>query len=61
MSYYTLSGELVKNLGETSPGYIDLDGKNTNGVPVSTGIYFYVIQNNNKVLLTGKVLIQKSL
>ncbi len=59
MKIYSISGELVITLGEDPayPGYIDWDAKNNKGVPVSAGIYYYVIQNNNSTLLSGKVLI----
>ena len=57
MSIYTVSGELVVKLGEDQPGYIDWNGKNTKGIPVSAGVYYYVIQNNNSKLLSGKVLV----
>lgn len=59
MSIYTISGELVIKLGEDPdyPGYIDWNGKNNKGLPASSGIYFYVIQNNNSTLLSGKVLV----
>jgi len=58
MSYYTLSGEVVvSNLAETSPGYIDWDATNSKGQMVSSGIYYYVIQNGSTILLKGKILI----
>ncbi len=60
MSIYTVSGELVIKLGQDPNypgGYIDWNGDNSKGVPVSAGIYYYVIQNNNSTLLSGKVLV----
>ncbi|HVZ80520.1 MAG TPA: hypothetical protein VHE12_06900 [bacterium] len=58
MGIYTLSGEQV--LPPMSPdglGWIKWDGKNQNGVPVSAGIYYYVITKGSTVLLKGKLLI----
>lgn len=60
MSYYSLSGEMVTTLGEDNlgvPNEIDWDGRNKNGVPVSTGTYYYVIRYNGSTLLAGKVLV----
>jgi hypothetical protein len=56
MSFYTVSGELVRTLSETN-GIILWDGRNNNGVEVSTGTYYYVIQSGTTVLLTGKILV----
>ncbi len=60
MSYYSISGELVIALSETSPGEIDWNGKNSKGCKASTGTYYYVIQNGNTTLLTGKILLLNS-
>jgi hypothetical protein len=57
MNIYTVSGELVAHLSENAPGEIDWNGKNNNGVPVSAGPYYYVIQSGNTTLLTGRVLV----
>src|ERR1019366_3036752 len=53
--FYTLSGEKVRTISNSafvygSPFTALWDGKNENGVPVSPGIYFYVIQNGDQVL-----------
>ena len=59
MSIYTISGEVVVNppLEPNGAGYIYWDGKNSNGVPVSAGIYYYLIKSGNKTLLSGKILL----
>ena len=59
MNIYTLTGELVVDkLTETSPGRITWCGCNKNNVPVSTGIYYYVIQDKSgSTILKGKVLV----
>jgi hypothetical protein len=56
VSLYTVSGERVFSLPGSS-GIVQWNGRNQNGVPVSSGIYFYVIQQGTKVLGEGKVLI----
>lgn len=57
MNIYTLSGELVIGpLNPDSNGYITWDGRNKNKVWVSNGIYYYVIKNSGKILLSGKIL-----
>ena len=56
MTFYTVSGELVRSSGEVG-GMIPWDGRNNAGAMVSTGTYYYVIKNNDVVLLTGKVLV----
>ncbi len=67
MSIYTIAGELVVKLSTgncppsltvvNSANAICWDGKNKNQVLVSTGTYYYVIQNSGSVLLTGKLLV----
>lgn len=58
MRIFTISGELVNELKETVPNEIDWPGTNSKGNMVSTGTYYYVIQDgSNKTLLTGKVLV----
>ncbi len=59
MSLYTLSGEMVDQLTPNSSGYIYWYGANQNGVPVSAGVYYYVIKNGNSTLLSGKLLVAR--
>ncbi len=54
--FYTLSGELTRRMDSTS-SLTTWEGHNQNGVPVSPGIYYYVIQQENTVLQTGKLLV----
>jgi hypothetical protein len=58
MTIYTVSGELV--IDPRSPdaaGYIYWNGRNKNGMMVSTGTYYYVIKNGSSTLLSGKLLV----
>jgi hypothetical protein len=58
LGIYTLSGEQVLTpLSPDSQGWIKWKGINQNGVPVSSGIYYYVIKDGSTVLLKGKLLI----
>ena len=57
MTIYTISGELVNTLAPLPTGYIYWYGTNSSGAPVAAGIYYYVIQDGNSKLLTGKVLL----
>ncbi len=62
ITFYTISGEKVISLSDGTTQFGEeltkvWDGKNQNGVPVSAGVYFYVIQLNDQVLLRGKILI----
>jgi hypothetical protein len=58
VSFYTVSGELVFSLPETG-GMVQWDGRNRNGVLVSSGVYFYVIQVGNEAKGTGKFLVNR--
>lgn len=62
MSIYTVSGESVVNppLLPDTTGTIYWDGRNSNGSPVSAGIYYYVIKNGNSTLLSGKILLVRN-
>lgn len=58
LSIYTVSGETVVGPLQPDPtGLITWDGTNKNGVRVSTGAYYYVIQSGSSTLLEGKLLI----
>jgi|GEM_PF-1674789 len=57
LSIYTVSGELVQQVQEAG-GMAQWKGVNRFGSPVSTGIYFYVVQTSSgTVLRTGKFLV----
>jgi hypothetical protein len=55
---YTLSGEqVITPLSPDIQGWIKWKGLNKNNVPVSSGIYYYVVSNGSNILLKGKLLI----
>ncbi len=54
---YTVSGELVAQFGPSGDPTEWKDGKNLNGASVSSGIYYYAIQNGQTLLQRGKFLI----
>lgn len=54
---YDISGELVNVINQSGDPTEWQGAKNQNGVPVSSGVYFYVIKNGNIVLQRGKFLI----
>jgi hypothetical protein len=56
VSFYTLSGEAVGPVTE-SGGIAQWNGNNQQGVPVSEGVYYYVIQSGTNVLGRGKFLV----
>ncbi len=56
VTFYTVSGELVRNLSENG-GMVQWDGHNQNGSRVSLGVYYYVIQQGTSVLGRGKILV----
>jgi len=60
LSIYTVSGELVKTSMVDGNGWILWDGRNRYGIPVSGGIYYYVVQSGNNNLLTGTLLIVRN-
>lgn len=65
VTIYTLSGEKVWSTGQSSfqygvPYTATWDGRNQNGVPVSPGVYFYVIQEGSQAVQRGKFLVMAS-
>jgi hypothetical protein len=56
VDFYTLSGERVKRV-DSMEQWASWDGRNENGVLVSSGIYYYVIQQGKQVLQAGKLLV----
>ena len=56
VTFYTLSGERVAALG-VSGGRVEWDGRNEKGILVVPGIYFYVIQEGDRVSGRGKFLV----
>jgi hypothetical protein len=57
VAIYDLSGELVNVIHPSGDPTEWLWAKNRNGIPVSPGIYFYVIKDGQTVLQRGKFLI----
>ncbi|HET9870193.1 MAG TPA: hypothetical protein VFR02_06850, partial [bacterium] len=58
VSFYTVSGELVAKAAQTLSGaLVTWDGRNPQGQMSSAGIYYYLVQRGEKVLLRGKLLI----
>ncbi|HEY5038399.1 MAG TPA: SBBP repeat-containing protein, partial [bacterium] len=56
VSFFTVSGELVKQVQENG-GMAIWDGRNQFGTRVSSGIYNYVIQQGAQVFQAGKFLV----
>ena len=59
VSIYTLSGEFVAQANPIG-GLALWKGVNQKGVPVSTGIYYYVIRQGSQLLLRGKLIVKNS-
>ncbi len=59
VSFFTLSGELVRTVQEVN-GLALWDGQNRNGILVSAGVYFYVIQQGEKPVRSGKLIVMNS-
>jgi hypothetical protein len=62
VSIYTLSGEKIWETSQSAflyggPFTAVWDGRKQNGVPVSPGVYYYVIQDGIHVLQRGKFLV----
>ena len=53
---YTVSGELAGEADEEG-GLAQWYGKNSSGLPVSPGIYYYSIQSGSQAIASGKVLL----
>jgi hypothetical protein len=58
--FFTLTGEHVNDAGEIQQNVAPWDGRNKNGVPVSTGIYYYVVEKDGQVIKKGKFLVASS-
>jgi hypothetical protein len=56
VDFYTLSGERAERITAMAQP-ATWDGRNENGVPVSSGVYYYVIQQGKQVLQVGKLLV----
>jgi len=59
VAFYTVSGELVIQMVATNP-QLEWDGRNRDGARVSSGIYYYLVQQGDKVIVEGKVLVVNS-
>ena len=59
VNIYTLSGELCQQVSEIR-GMAYWNGTNKKGMPVATGIYFYVVLSGDQVLARGKILVTNS-
>ena len=62
VTIYTLSGEKVIELTSPTRNYSmdrteTWNGQNEKRLPVSSGIYYYVIQKDDRVLNRGKILV----
>jgi len=56
--FYTVSGEFIQKVF-VSGGMVQWNGQNQFQTYVSSGIYFYVIQLDDKTVATGKFLVTR--
>jgi len=56
VDFYTLSGELVRKVAPIDQ-LVHWDGRNAQGAPCSSGIYYFVAQGQGKTLQLGKLLL----
>jgi hypothetical protein len=56
VSFYTVSGELVQEIPEFG-GWAQWNGRNKNGIPVSTGIYYFAVLKDGNSSGQGKFLV----
>ena len=54
---FTVAAELVKTLSSGSDGSTTWDLTNSNGATVASGIYLYLVTNNEGEHLTGKLAV----
>jgi sugar lactone lactonase YvrE len=57
--FFTLSGERVRNIPEAG-GMALWDGRNQYGILVSPGVYFYAVQQGEKTVQSGKLIVRTS-
>lgn len=61
VDFYTVSGEIVQEIKAQTSGNILWYGTNKVYMPVSTGIYIYIVKNEaGAVILSGKVLLVRN-
>jgi flagellar hook assembly protein FlgD len=53
---YTISGELVISIAAQAPA-VYWNGRNSNGNPISPGIYYYTIKWSSNILKTGNIFV----
>jgi hypothetical protein len=58
VSFYTLSGELVRSLPEAATR-VEWDGRNSLDVPAAPGLYYYVVESGGKALQRGKFILMR--
>jgi hypothetical protein len=56
VDFYTLSGETVRKVAPIGQ-LAHWDGRNAQGAACSSGIYFFVAQDQGKTLQVGKLLL----